>query len=208
MRLHHFVTYLALAAGAGVAAAGTASAGTDPIYDAWPYGGAAGPYYAPLYMPGYYEAGSGTSSGDLVYTHTSGGTDEWYSAHTTTFDIPNLYDSSHEVVTKLLDGSASYPNVGTTYDQSELFPIYSPAFGTMNLVTNDTISDPKLGFGNQLSILGLSNTFLSDPAGIKDVVSSFGHQFTLFDLPFTAPGADASDDGFAPLLAELTASGS
>ena len=40
---------------------------------------------------------------------------------------------------------------------------------------------------------------------MKDVVNSFGQQFTLFDFPAAdASGAGDASDGFAQLLAELT----
>lgn len=200
----------ALGAGPGAAA--------DAIDDAWPYGGTGSPYTS-LHLPGFPEAGSGTNGGrdvfgpfthtygDYIATHTDDGTDEWYTAHSDTYVIPDFYTEERTEVTGLLDGSATFPSAGTVFDTTDLFPINSP-IGVLNPFENSYVNDPELGFADQFTLnlffIAGSNTFLSDAAGIKDVINVDGQQFTVFDLPYTA----GAEPGFADLLAELTGAAS
>jgi hypothetical protein len=216
MYLRRLVAFFGMAAGAGlgVALASSPTAAADAIDDAWPYGGTA-PYYTPLGLPGYLEPGAVTSSGDLIYTHTYGGHDQWYSASDTTSIVPNVSTNDQQVVTGLLDSSATYPTVGTTFDQSDLFPVYNPAFGTIDTFQNTSLDDPKLGYADQSEInfvyAAFSNTYLSDAAGIKDISGFDGHYSTVFEIPFSTSSAGAAGaasdlgDGFQQLLTELTA---
>ena len=220
MGFHRPLTVLAATAGAGVATAlaVSANAGADAIDDAWPYGDLSQPPNIASELPGFVDGGSGTDTGrdnfgpithiygDYNVTHTNGGTDDWYSEHYNWFVVPSFYHDESETVTALLDDSTSYPGVGTVWDQSVLFPIYNPAFGTINLFQNTSVNDPTLGYADQFTTPGFSNAFLFDEAGMKDVVSGFGQSYTLFTVPFAASGSGDETDldgGFAQLLAEL-----
>src|SRR5690625_1327281 len=174
----------ALGAAVGVAM-GAGFAAADAIDDAWPYGGT-GSIYTPLYLPGFTEAGSGTNGGrdvyfplthlygDYIATHTDGGTDEWYTAHSDTYVIPDFYTEEQTKVTDLLDDSTGYPSVGTVFNTTDLIPINSP-IGVLNPFEYSYVNDPELGFADQFTLnfffIAGSNTFLSDTAGIKDVIN-------------------------------------
>ncbi len=218
MRVHLAVGLAGAALGLAVTTAGHAAA--DAIDDAWPYGGTGPVDSSSLALPGFLfiAQGHGTNEGqdafgpivnnwgDYTATHTANGTDDWYTVHDNTFIIPGLYTNEHTEVTSVLDDSAGYPSVGTVFDQTELFRSNSP-IGVPNWFSYTTLNDPELGYASQFTLWPLfSNTFLNTDDGMKDVVSSFGQQFTLFEIPVTdASGAgDASDAGFAELLAELT----
>lgn len=191
MRVHNAVAVVGIAAGCALGAA--AAAGADPIDDAWPYSGL--PFGSPT-LPGYADSASVTdvvrqqfgplfsTAADYDILHAVGGAD-WYAMHDSTFLISSLYSDDHQVVTALLDGAAGYPTAGTVADQSDWFPVYNPAFGTVQLLQNSYVDDPKLGFGDQFAIglTSITNTFISDAAGIKDVVGAFGQSVTLFEFP-------------------------
>jgi hypothetical protein len=118
-------------------------------------------------MPGYVGAGSATNGGqdnfgpitntynDFVTTHTAGGTDEWYLSHYNTFVIPSLFTDDHQVVKELLDSSATFPSVGTTWDDSVLFPLSTP-IGIVPLIESEYLYDPDAG-------TGCSNCWASSP---------------------------------------------
>lgn len=203
---------------AGIAVALAAGAAADAIEDAWPYG--TGTWMS---LPGYIDGTSwtntggdqfgpiGSSYGDYTATHTARGSDDWYTAHRSTFHVPYLYSGEHTEITGLLDDTAGYPSVGTVVDTTTLFQIDTHVIGLIDLFTNTVIDDPELGYASQFTIWPVFiNTFLITEDGMKDVVGVAGQQFTLFEIPFTddSGGADASDaaDGFAQLLAELAAS--
>jgi len=210
---------IGLALSLGVACAGSAAA--EDIDDGWPYG-SGGLGSSSLTLPGYLfiAQGQGTNEGqdafgpivnnwgDYTATHSSAGTDDWYTVHDNTFIIPGLYTNQHTEVTNVLDPSDGYPTVGTVFDETQLFRSNTP-IGAVDWFGYATLDDPELGYATQFTLGPLfGNTFLSTDDGMKDVVSSFGQQFTLFDIPFTdASGAgDASETGdvFAQLSAELT----
>lgn len=191
-------------AGAAVAVAVAGHAGAETIGDDWPYGTGVGG----MQVPGFYDPRGGTDGVFTVYDGSGG--PEWYTARISNFNIPVLYSNEHAEVLSLLDDSAGYPSVGTVFDTTELFAFSLPIGGMMHLFTNSVINDPEAGFGSQFTMWPLfTNTFLFTDDGMKDVVGVPGLQFTLFEIPFTdaSGGADASDDGFAQLLAELAALG-
>ncbi|MGB3287126.1 hypothetical protein [Mycolicibacter algericus] len=219
MRIRVSVGLLGAAVSLGVAFAGNATA--EDIDDGWPYGGVGGLTPSSLALPGFLviAQGYGTNEGqhafgpivdnwgDYTATHDVDKTDDWYTVHDNTFIIPGLYTNQHTEVTNVLDDAAGYPSVGTVYDETELFRSNSPV-GAIDWFTSSTLNDPEVGYASQFTMWPLfMNTFLYTDDGMKDVVSSFGQQFTVFELPFTdASGAgDASDagGGFAQLLAEL-----
>lgn len=220
MRIRVSVGLLGAAVGLGFAFAGNAAA--EDIDDGWPYGGIGDVTPSSLGLPGslLIAQGHGTNEGqdafgsivhnwgDYVATHDVGQTDDWYAVHDDTFIIPGLYTNQHTEVTDVLDDSAGYPNVGTVFDETEFFRSNSPV-GAIDWFTFSTLNDPELGYASQFTLGPLFiNNFLYTDDGMKDVVSSFGQQFTLFEIPFsdTSGAGEASDagDGFAQLLAELT----
>lgn len=211
------VAVLGAAVGFGVALAGHAAA--DSIDDSWPYSADVGAG-STLQLPGYLfiAQGQGTNEGqdtfgpvvhnwgDYTATHDVQRTDDWYTVHDDTTIVPFFYTSQHTEVTGVIDDSDDYPSVGTVFDQTQLFPSNSP-LGAIDWFTYSTLDDPELGYASQFTTWPVfSNTFLYTDAGMKDVVSSFGQEFTLFEIPFTdtSGAGDASDDGFAQLLAELS----
>ncbi|MDD7814808.1 hypothetical protein PP713_19800 [Mycobacterium sp. CSUR Q5927] len=182
---------LGIALGSAIAAGPVAAA--DTIEDAWPY------LQPPsTVFPYYYAAGLPTIPG----------TDLWYTVDHTYSSVPYLYNYFHDVVTATLDGP-EYPHVGTVSDALVLLPII-PAVGGMvgaPVITNYYLEDPQLGFAHAFNLLNvLTNTYLSDSAGVKDVLSIYGlPPLTLFEFPAVDAGGTASEsgDGFAQLLAEL-----
>lgn len=214
MRRYGVIALLATALGSalGAALATSPAAVADPInpIDVWPYGGAQ--------LPGFFDVTSQTnfeqdflgSQADYNYLHYSafeGPGDPWYSVHDSTFNIPSILSNDYDQVTALLDPTASYPTVGTTADQFEAFLLQSPV-GVVPLITNDYLNDPVLGFADEFKLISsaITNLYVSDSAGIQDVLSLFGQSFTLFEIPAAdAAAAAASDlgDGSQQLLAEL-----
>ncbi|MEB3034867.1 hypothetical protein [[Mycobacterium] nativiensis] len=173
-------------------------AAADAIDDAWPYLDAASQYFP------YYTATVLPSPALLPGTDSGYTFDQTYSYS----DVPYLYDSAQYVVTSTVDDLA-YPHVGTVLDSLLLLPIV-PAVGGMvgaPMFTNVSLDDPVLGFADAFTVLnGLTNTYLSDSAGVKDVLSIYGlPPVTLFEFPAVDAGGTApeSGDGFAQLLTEL-----
>lgn len=182
----------------GVAFAASPAASADAIDDAWPYLDAMSQYFP------YYTATVLPSPALLPGTDSEYTFDQTYSYS----DVPYLYDSAQYVVTSTVDGLA-YPHVGTVLDSLLLLPIV-PAVGGMvgaPMFTNVSLDDPVLGFADAFTVLnGFTNTYLSDSAGVKDVLSVYGlGSLTLFEFPAVDAGGTASEsgDGFAQLLAEL-----
>jgi hypothetical protein len=205
-------TSLGIALGAGLAASPVAVA--DAIDDAWPYGASSSPYYVATELPGYQGPHTyypDSTAEDVTYLHHPDPNDlpepdEWYTVHQTISTTGILSNETHQVVTALLDDSA-FPHVGTVADSVDFFRIIPAAIGLAPLITNSYLDDPTLGFADQFDLLNVvTNTYLSDAAGVKDVLSVFGLPLTLFEFPTADPGAAASEpgDGFAQLLAELT----
>ncbi|WP_409437034.1 hypothetical protein [Mycobacterium sp. SMC-14] len=185
---------LGIALGAAFTASPVASA--DAIDDAWPYLDAVSPVFP------YYYAAPGLPTADP-------GSDLWYTADHSSSSVPYLYNYFHDVVTANLDDGPTYPHVGTVADALIVLPIV-PAVGGMvgaPMFTNVSLHDPVLGFADAFTVLnGLTNTYLSDSAGVKDVLSIYGlPPLTLFEFPAVDAGGTAleSGDGFAQLLADL-----
>jgi hypothetical protein len=178
---------IAFGAGLGIALAASPIAVADAIDDAWPYLATSSEYFP------YYEA-TGLPS------HAA----ESYTEQITFSDTPYLYDDEHQVVTALLDGSA-FPNVGTVEDDVYVLPVIPEDGGLVGapLFANSYLDDPKLGFADAFSLPGLFNpgfgitdTYLSDAAGIKDVLNVYGlPPLTLFEFPAADPGAATLDMG-------------
>jgi|GEM_PF-3704091 hypothetical protein len=191
-----------LGAGLGVALsaafAPSPAASADAIDDAWPYLNATSPYFP------YYTATGLPSPTLLPGTDSEYTFDQTYSYS----DVPYLYDSDQYVITSTVDGLA-YPHVGTVLDELLVLPII-PAVGGMvgaPVFTNYSLDDPALGFADAFNLLNVvTNTYLSDSAGVKDVLSIYGlPPLTLFEFPALDAGMSASEsgDGFAQLLAEF-----
>lgn len=200
------LTRIAVGVAFGFAISNGPVATADAIDDDWPYGVGIGA----MKSPGFYDPRGGTDGVFTVYD-SSGGTD-WYTAHISNFGIPALYHNEHIEVLSVLDDSADYPSVGTVFDTTELFAFNLPIGGMMHMFTSTVIDDPEAGYASQFTLTPLFvNTFLITDGGMKDVVTTFGGPYTLFEIPFSDAfrGADASEVGdvFAPLLAELAAGG-
>ncbi|MBS9533393.1 hypothetical protein KIH27_07280 [Mycobacterium sp. M1] len=208
---------LGVALGAAVAASAVSSA--DAIDAAWLYGAStdAKPYYVTASLPGHpdLDAVPNYNDGDVTYFHESNPatgalSDEWYTVHQTGFTLPILGSNLHQEVTAVLDGS-DLPHVGTVADTAIVFPIIPAVGGVVAapLFTNYSLDDPKAGFVDSFTVFStFGNTFLSDSAGVKDIIGVNGlPPITLFEFPVADAGAGAaeagSDDGFAQLLAEL-----
>lgn len=212
---------VALGGALGVGLANSAVAVADAIDDAWLYGVPEGPGALSsegTTLPGFPDTGSITnqetqnfgpialSQDDFNYLHGVGG-DPWYSVHDSTFVIPDLYTNESQQVTDLLDTSATYPTVGTVADHSEFISLSSPGLQGVWLMQSYSLNDPDLGSASAFVLPGMSNTLISDAAGIKDIVNFFGQTSTLFEIPFTASGSAAAldlGDGTQQLLTELT----
>jgi hypothetical protein len=77
------------------------------------------------------------------------------------------------------------------------------ATGLEPLFTNSYLDDPALGFADAFTVqgffgpdVGITDTYISDAAGVKDVLSAYGlPTVTLFEFPAADPGAGASDLG-------------
>lgn len=188
---------LFLGASLGIALGGALAASTvaaaDTVEDAWPYLQPESPVF-----PYYYATGLPSIPG----------TDPWYTVDRDFTSVPYLYNYFHNVVTATLDGP-EYPHVGTVSDALILLPIFPAVGGLVGapLFTNYYLEDPQLGFADAFSVLNLfTNTYLSDTAGVKDVLSINGlPPLTLFEFPTVDAGEPATEsaDGFAQLLAEL-----
>jgi hypothetical protein len=209
LRRYRGIAFLGIALGAafGAGLGSSPVAAADPISD-WQYGGTELPGYADpdsVTNANQYSLGPfGTiNTADYNYDTSEGGT-PWYSVSDDSFDN-DYYQNDYQQVTNVLDDAPGYPSVGTISDQSDFF-INTTVVGQVPLITSDYLVDPKLGFEDLLGFPGTDNVLVSDSAGIEDVLTSFGHSYTLFDIPFTAAsGATAGDlaDSFQPLLTEF-----
>lgn len=100
--------------------------------------------------------------------------------------------------------------MGTVADQFQLFPIGAPAISDVWLIQSVSLDDPDLGSASAFYFFpGFVNTYISEDAGIQDIVNFFGQSFTLFDVPSSATSAAAGaaselGDGFQQLLTEFT----
>lgn len=196
MHRHRITAILGASLGVALGTALSASpvAAADAVDDAWPYLIPSSPVF-----PYYYAAGLPTADP---------GSDPWYTVDHTYSSVPYLYNYFHDVVTANLDGP-EYPHVGTVSDALILLPII-PAVGGLAaapVFTNYSLDDPALGSADAFTVLNvLTNTYISDSAGVKDVLSIYGlPPLTLFEFPAVDAGGTASEsgDGFAQLLAEL-----
>lgn len=214
---------LTFGTGLGVALAASPSAGADAIDDAWPYlsmSSTSYPQYSATMLPGYMAILPTTSNGEVAtYTHHSEPvgvplTDPWYTTHGTSTYITLLGTVSHSEITALLDGS-TFPHVGTTVDEVDLFP-FTPVqiglSGVQPMFINQYLNDPTVGFADTFTMqgylgngVGLTNTFISDAAGIKDTLSFEGQPpfLTLFEFPAVEPASAASD--LSQLMTDFTA---
>lgn len=211
---------IALGTGLGAALASSPGAGADAIDDAWPYLSMSPPQYPVATLPGFRGPLTATPDGDdVIFTHRLDPvgvpvTDAWYTVHETSSYTPILGSFGHSEVTALLDGS-TFPHVGTTVDSFALFPIVPVQLGLPGvepLFTNAYLNDPTVGFADAFTVQGffgngvsLTNTFISDEAGIKDMLS-FDHQppfLTLFEFPAVEPDSAVSD--FSQLMTDFSA---
>lgn len=216
------VVLVVLAAFGGVFGAALAfcpAALADPVEDAWPY--SSGPGFSATTLPGFEDPDSVSNVGgldlgvfsygqsDADYLHSDGGTD-WYSMHQSFFEIPLLMSNFRNVVTDLLDSSATFPHVGTTEDSFGLLSLPAGLLTFGPLIEIDSLHDPVLGSAASFQLLpGLANVYISDTAGVEDGIQAFGHFTPLFEIPSaSSAGATAAElgDGFQQLLTELTAS--
>ena len=211
--------------GLGVALAASPVAGADAIDDAWPYLSMSSTPYPVATLPGELTILPTASNGNVAtYTHHLDPvgvpvTDGWYTAHATisympSYDIPILGSVSHSEVTALLDDS-TFPHVGTTEDVLALFPFTPVQLGLSGvepMFVNSYLNDPIVGFADAFTVqgffgngVGLTNTFISDAAGFKDVLSFEGQPpfLTLFEFPTVEPASAASD--FSQLMTDFTA---
>lgn len=224
-RSRRAIALVGVAFGTGllVALATSPVADADAIDDAWPYltrSSTEFPQYSAATLPGYQGPLTAIINGnDVTYVHQPDPyglpvTDEWYTTHETFSYTPILGSESHSEVTALLDGSV-FPHVGTTDDSLALFPFIPVGPGVVGLeplFTNSYLDDPTLGFADDFTVqgffgngVGLTDTFLSDAAGIKDVLSADGQApfLTLFEFPAVEPASAASD--LSQLLTEFSA---
>jgi hypothetical protein len=202
MRTPSVVAFLGITLGAGLGTALAASpiAGADAIDDAWPYLTSSPTFYGAIGLPGYQ--GPYSFSGDVedvTYVHQPDPndvpvSDEWYTVQQTISTTGILSNEVHQVVTGVLDDSA-FPHVGTVADTVDFLRIVPEAIGLAPLITNSYLDDPELGFADAFELLNVvTNTYLSDSAGVKDVLDVSGlAPVTLFEFPATDAGAAASD---------------
>ncbi|MEB3021977.1 hypothetical protein [[Mycobacterium] crassicus] len=212
-------------AGIGLALAASPVAGADAIDDAWPYLSISSTPYPVAKLPGELAILPTASNGNIAtYTHHLDPvglpvTDGWYTAHETisympSYDMPILGSASHSEVAALLDGSP-FPHVGTTVDELALFPFTPVQLGLSGvepLFINSYLNDPIVGFADAFTVqgffgngVGLTNTFISDAAGFKDVLSFEGQPpfLTLFELPTVEPDSASAD--LSQLMADFNA---
>jgi hypothetical protein len=83
------------------------------------------------------------------------------------------------------------------------FRIIPDAIGLAPLFSNFYLDDPTLGFADAFELANVvTDTYLSDTAGVKDVLSVEGlPPLTLFEVPAADPGAAASD--LSQLMTEI-----
>jgi hypothetical protein len=198
---------IALGTGLGVAIGSSPVAVADPIVDDWPYGGTT--------LPGVADGSSVTnfenyslgplgniSTEDYDVDQSAGGA-PWYSVSDVSSDSQYLFQNDYDQVTGVLDDSATYPSVGTVADSFQGLILSSPAIQGVPLIQNYYLDDPKLGLEDGFSPLpGVENLYLSDSAGIEDILNAYGQSYTLFDLPVTDASSGASD--LSQLMTEFT----
>lgn len=177
-------------------------ASADSILDDWPY---YQPTY-PAYLIGATLPGSpvGMAGGETYYSDVAE-QDPWYTTTETNTLIPGLLETDNQQVTNVIDPSFGYPSVGTTYEESQLFPINTVIAGSEPLYFNQELSDPNLGSADYSSTFlnSFANLYVSDKAGIEDIVYAFGHSYTLFDFPLGGASAADVGDGLQQLMAEF-----
>ena len=210
MRVHHVVAFLGVALGTGLGAAvgSSPAAGADPIVDDWPYGATTLPGVADgssvTNVENYSLSPLGNISTEDYDVDQSAGGGPWYSVSDVSSDSQYLFHNDYDQVTGVLDDAATYPSVGTVADSFQGLILSSPAIQGVPLIQNYYLDDPKLGLEDGFSPLpGVDNLYLSDSAGIEDILNAYGQSYTLFDLPFTDASSGASD--LSQLMAEFTA---
>jgi hypothetical protein len=171
-----------------------AGADTSPI-DVWPQdlfsldGSADG---APTNVVNYLPDGWGTTE-DQAFTNYFPGAGT-YSAHLNLSDIPNVEQSEYQQV---FASTGAAPADGSFSDtvQSLYGPLPSIS-GDVPYFTNSYIDLQGFGTGDETIFVPLffTNQVVSDSAGVEDVASFFGQQFTLFDIPAADASAGAATD--------------
>jgi hypothetical protein len=196
---------LSLGTGLGIAlvASPVAIADGSPI-DAWPQdffaldGAADG---APTNVVNYLPDGWGTTE-DQAFTNYFPGAGT-YSAHLNLSDIPNVEQSEYQQV---FASTGAAPADGSFSDtvQSLYGPLPSIS-GDVPYFTNSYVDLAGFGTGDETIFvpLAFTNQLVTDPAGTEDVVSFFGQQFTLFDIPFADAGTASATD-LSQLASEFT----
>ncbi|WP_131813804.1 hypothetical protein [Mycolicibacter kumamotonensis] len=205
---------IAVGTGLGVALAASPVAGADAIDDAWPYLSMTSTPYPVATFPGAIASLPTTSNGDIAtYVHHLWANDEWYTAHATNTYITLLGSVGHSEITAILDGS-TFPHVGATEDDVSLFPFTPVQIGLSGyqpMFINSYLNDPTIGFADTFTMqgyfgngVGITNTYISDAAGIKDTLSFEGQPpfLTLFEFPATDPASAASD--LSQLMTDFT----
>src|SRR5690625_613834 len=173
MRLRYLVAAFGMALGTALAAGPTA--GADALDEAWPY-----PDFSfPGFSTGNLTQNGPFIQGELDYNLFPESGE--YSTHYTAFSVRLVIDNIHQEV---FTSSGVFPPVGTTMDQFYIF-------NDPELLSNTYINDPTAGVGDRFTFFFLQNTYISDTAGTQDVLSIFGHDFTLFDFPAMSAGAVA-----------------
>jgi hypothetical protein len=200
---------IALGAGVGAALAYSPTAVADPIVTDWPYDGTTLPGYVdPTSVTNFndYSLGPlGNISTEDYNVDLSDGGAPWYSVSDVYSDSQYLFNNDYDQVTNVLDDAPGYPSVGTVADSFQGIILSSPAIQGVPLLQNYYLDDPKLGLEDGFSPFpGVENTYLSDSAGIEDIVNAYGHSYTLFDLPASAASGADLGDGFQQLMTEFT----
>lgn len=207
--------YGALGITLGVALAASPAAAAGPIEETWPYmvvgtpttqilPGVPGPETnlqdINLWLADFTQA-------DRTVSPFSDPSADWYTEHLSSGTIALLGSYTHEVVESVIDPSFGYPHPGTVLDSISLLPFYLPLVGPAAVFLSYNLTDPELGFASSTGTIFLTNTFLSDSAGVADFITFLGQVYPLFEIPFTPGGGAADDlgDGFQQLLTELSA---
>ena len=207
MRRYRGIAFLGIAlgaaAGAGLGSSPVAAADPDPTpIEVWPQdffaldGAADG---SPTNVVNYLPDGWGTTE-DQDFTSYFPGSGE-YSAQLNLLDIPNTVTNTYQDV---LTSSGDAPEVGSYSDSYSTFYAPFPSIsGDVPYFTNNYIDLQGFGTGDEtiIPILGV-NQLVSDSAGIEDVATILGQQYTLFDIPAADASAGAATD-LSSLLSEL-----
>jgi hypothetical protein len=106
---------------------------------------------------------------------------------------------------QVFDSTGSAPADGSFAESVQA--LYGPLpsiSGDVPYFTNNYVDFQGFGAGDQTIIVPLffENQLVSDSAGIEDVGSFFGQQFTLFDIPAGDAASGASE--VSQLMTELT----